>query len=89
MAGYRPRVIVLSKKAGQSFGFLLRVEQGEDGHLIRNLESGSPAKLVGLKDGDRILRVNGTYVDEMDHSRVRRGRGETDRASSCSIPHKP
>ncbi|XP_071003191.1 Na(+)/H(+) exchange regulatory cofactor NHE-RF3-like [Oncorhynchus clarkii lewisi] len=70
MAGYRPRVIVLSKKPGQSFGFLLRVEQGEDGHLIRNLERGSPAKLVGLKDGDRILRVNGTYVDEMDHTRV-------------------
>ncbi|KAM9449064.1 Na(+)/H(+) exchange regulatory cofactor NHE-RF3-like isoform 1-T2 [Salvelinus alpinus] len=70
MAGYRPRVIVLSKKPGQSFGFFLRVEQGEDGHLIRNLERGSPATLVGLKDGDRILRVNGTYVDEMDHSRV-------------------
>uniref|UniRef100_A0A4W5RBU8 PDZ domain containing 1 n=1 Tax=Hucho hucho TaxID=62062 RepID=A0A4W5RBU8_9TELE len=70
MAGYSPRVIVLSKKPGQSFGFFLRVEQGEDGHLIRNLESGGPAELVGLKDGDRILRVNGTFVDEMDHSRV-------------------
>ncbi|XP_041739144.2 Na(+)/H(+) exchange regulatory cofactor NHE-RF3-like [Coregonus clupeaformis] len=70
MAGYKPRVIVLSKKPGHSFGFLLRVEQGEDGHLLRNLEMGGPAELAGLKDGDRILRVNGTYVDEMDHSRV-------------------
>ncbi|XP_064832494.1 Na(+)/H(+) exchange regulatory cofactor NHE-RF3-like [Oncorhynchus masou masou] len=70
MAGYKPRVIVLSKKPGHSFGFFLRVEKGEDGHLIRNLEMGGPSELAGLKDGDRILRVNGTYVDEMDHSRV-------------------
>lgn len=73
MAGYKSRVIVLSKKPGHSFGFFLSVEKGEDGHLIRNLEMGGPAELAGLKDGDRILRVNGTYMDEMDHSQVRRG----------------
>lgn len=66
-----PRVIVLTKRQGQSFGFLLRVEHGEEGHLIRSLEMGSPAELAGLKDGDRILRVNGTFVDGMSHSEVR------------------
>ncbi|XP_029936966.1 Na(+)/H(+) exchange regulatory cofactor NHE-RF3 [Myripristis murdjan] len=70
MAGYMPRVIVLTKRQGQSFGFLLRVEHGEDGHLIRSLEMGSPAELAGLKDGDRILRVNGTFIDGMSHSEV-------------------
>ncbi|KAK2905971.1 Na(+)/H(+) exchange regulatory cofactor NHE-RF3 [Channa argus] len=70
MAGYKPRVISLTKRPGQTFGFYLRVEQGEDGHLIRCLEMGGPAELAGMKDGDRILRVNGTFVDGLSHSEV-------------------
>lgn len=72
MAGYKPRVITLSKKPKQTFGFYLRVENGEEGHLIRCLEMGGPAELAGMKDGDRILRVNGTFVDECSHSEVSR-----------------
>lgn len=72
MAGYKPKVICLTKRAGDTFGFYLRVEQGEDGHLIRSLEMGGPAELAGMKDGDRILRVNGTFVDGLSHSEVRR-----------------
>ncbi|XP_036965955.1 Na(+)/H(+) exchange regulatory cofactor NHE-RF3 [Acanthopagrus latus] len=70
MATYRPRVISLTKRAGHSFGFYLRVEHGEEGHLIRCLEMGGPAELAGMKDGDRILRVNGTFVDGLAHSEV-------------------
>ncbi|XP_035250680.1 Na(+)/H(+) exchange regulatory cofactor NHE-RF3 [Anguilla anguilla] len=70
MATPTPRVINLSKSEGRSFGFFLREEQGEEGHLIRNLELGGPAELAGMKDGDRILRVNGTFVDRLDHSQV-------------------
>lgn len=70
MAAYKPRVISLTKKPGQTFGFYLRVEHGEEGHLIRCLEMGGPAELAGMKDGDRILRVNGTFVDELSHSQV-------------------
>uniref|UniRef100_UPI0037E8E220 Na(+)/H(+) exchange regulatory cofactor NHE-RF3 n=1 Tax=Semicossyphus pulcher TaxID=241346 RepID=UPI0037E8E220 len=70
MAGYKPRVISLTKKPGQTFGFYLRVEHGEQGHLIRCLEMGGPAELAGMKDGDRILRVGGTYVDGLSHSDV-------------------
>ncbi|KAI1899877.1 hypothetical protein AGOR_G00066290 [Albula goreensis] len=70
MAVPKPKVINLSKREGQSFGFFLRMEQGEEGHLIRNLEMGGPAELAGMKDGDRILRVNGTFVDVLDHSQV-------------------
>lgn len=72
MAGYKPRVFTLSKKPKQTFGFYLRVENGEEGHLIRCLEMGGPAELAGIKDGDRILRVNGTFVDECPHSEVSR-----------------
>ncbi|XP_008296964.1 Na(+)/H(+) exchange regulatory cofactor NHE-RF3 [Stegastes partitus] len=70
MAGYKPRVISLSKRPGQTFGFYLRVEHGQEGHLIRCLEMGGPAELAGMKDGDRILRVNGTFVDALPHSAV-------------------
>ncbi|XP_035532554.1 Na(+)/H(+) exchange regulatory cofactor NHE-RF3 [Morone saxatilis] len=70
MAGYKPKVISLTKRPGHTFGFYLRVEQGEEGHLIRCLEMGGPAELAGMKDGERILRVNGTFVDAMSHSEV-------------------
>ncbi|XP_036401744.1 Na(+)/H(+) exchange regulatory cofactor NHE-RF3-like [Megalops cyprinoides] len=70
MAAFTPHVTNLSKREGKSFGFILRAEQGEEGHLIRNVESGGPADLAGLRDGDRILRVDGTFVDNMEHSLV-------------------
>ncbi|KAJ4933044.1 hypothetical protein JOQ06_029881 [Pogonophryne albipinna] len=70
MAGYKPSVISLTKRQGHTFGFYLRVEHGEEGHLIRCLEMGGPAELAGMKDGGRILRVNGTFVDELSHSEV-------------------
>ncbi|KAJ8246593.1 hypothetical protein GJAV_G00253220 [Gymnothorax javanicus] len=70
MSTYTPRVVSLTKREGQSFGFVLRLEVDEEGHLIRNLDRGGLADLAGLKDGDRILRVNGISVDDLDHSLV-------------------
>lgn len=70
MAGPKPRIISLTKREGQGYGFYLRVEHGEEGHLIRALEMGSAAELAGLKDGDRIIKVNGTFVDNLEHSQV-------------------
>ncbi|XP_076858014.1 Na(+)/H(+) exchange regulatory cofactor NHE-RF3 [Brachyhypopomus gauderio] len=66
----KPRVIALTKREGQSFGFFLRIEHGEEGHLIRALEMGSPAELAGLRDGDRVIRINGTFVDDLEHLQV-------------------
>ncbi|XP_058249289.1 Na(+)/H(+) exchange regulatory cofactor NHE-RF3 [Hemibagrus wyckioides] len=70
MAGAKPRVIALSKREGQTYGFFLRAEEGVEGHLVRALEMGGPAELVGLKDGDRIIRVNGIFVDNLEHNQV-------------------
>nr|XP_020465071.1 Na(+)/H(+) exchange regulatory cofactor NHE-RF3 [Monopterus albus] len=70
MATYKPRVISLTKRPGQTFGFFLRTEQTEEGHLIRSLEMGGQAELAGFKDGDRILRINGTFVDGLSHLEV-------------------
>ncbi|XP_059417150.1 Na(+)/H(+) exchange regulatory cofactor NHE-RF3-like isoform X2 [Carassius carassius] len=70
MAGPKLHIITLTKREGQGYGFYLRVEHGEDGQLIRALEMGGVAELAGLKDGDRIIRVNGTFVDSLEHSQV-------------------
>uniref|UniRef100_A0A8C9G2Q3 PDZ domain-containing protein n=1 Tax=Pavo cristatus TaxID=9049 RepID=A0A8C9G2Q3_PAVCR len=53
-----------------SYGFFLRVEKDTAGHLIRNVEKNSPAEKAGLKDGDRVLRVNGVFVDKEEHAKV-------------------
>ena len=75
MSGFVQRVIALTKRPGETFGFFLRAEQGEEGHLVRCLDMGGAAQLAGMRDGDRILRVNGTFVDGLAHLQVR-GRPE-------------
>ncbi|XP_064583217.1 Na(+)/H(+) exchange regulatory cofactor NHE-RF3 [Zonotrichia leucophrys gambelii] len=66
----QPRECTVSKQPQQKFGFFLRVEQDTAGHLIRNVERGSPADRAGLRDGDRVLRVNGAFVDKEEHAQV-------------------
>uniref|UniRef100_A0A674ILI8 PDZ domain-containing protein n=1 Tax=Terrapene triunguis TaxID=2587831 RepID=A0A674ILI8_9SAUR len=71
----KPRFYLLTKGDGESFGFCLREEVGNKGHIIRQVTCGGVAQRRGLQDGDRILEVNGEYVDNMEHFRVRRGQG--------------
>uniref|UniRef100_A0A8C9G1A0 PDZ domain-containing protein n=1 Tax=Pavo cristatus TaxID=9049 RepID=A0A8C9G1A0_PAVCR len=66
----RPSQRYLTKKPKKSYGFFLRVEKDTAGHLIRNVEKNSPAEKAGLKDGDRVLRVNGVFVDKEEHAKV-------------------
>ncbi|XP_067890300.1 Na(+)/H(+) exchange regulatory cofactor NHE-RF3 isoform X2 [Heterodontus francisci] len=66
----QPRVCKLSKKEGESYGFFLRIEKDIEGHLIRCVVNGGPADKVGMKDGDRVLRVNTDFVDSEEHQQV-------------------
>uniref|UniRef100_A0A8D0H0Y8 NHERF family PDZ scaffold protein 4 n=1 Tax=Sphenodon punctatus TaxID=8508 RepID=A0A8D0H0Y8_SPHPU len=66
----RPQFCSLAKGDGEGFGFCLRQESGRDGHIVRQVELEGPAQRRGLRDGDRILEVNGEYVDDMEHFRV-------------------
>ncbi|XP_057901139.1 Na(+)/H(+) exchange regulatory cofactor NHE-RF3 [Melospiza georgiana] len=66
----QPRECTVSKQPQQKYGFFLRVEQDTAGHIIRNVERGSPADSAGLQDGDRVLRVNGAFVDKQEHAQV-------------------
>ncbi|KFO89301.1 Na(+)/H(+) exchange regulatory cofactor NHE-RF3, partial [Buceros rhinoceros silvestris] len=65
-----PRECKVTKKPSESYGFYLRIEKDTAGHLIRNVEKNSPAEKAGLKDGDRVLRVNGVFVDKEEHAQV-------------------
>ncbi|XP_051055460.1 Na(+)/H(+) exchange regulatory cofactor NHE-RF3 isoform X1 [Phodopus roborovskii] len=67
---FNPRECKLSKQEGQNYGFFLRIEKDTDGHLVRVIEKGSPAEKAGLLDGDRVLRINGIFVDKDEHAQV-------------------
>ncbi|TKS83640.1 Na(+)/H(+) exchange regulatory cofactor NHE-RF3 [Collichthys lucidus] len=68
----RPRLCVLKREEGESYGFNLRVERGRQGHIIRNVATGGVAGRSGLQDGDRLLEVNNCYVDDIPHPEVAR-----------------
>ncbi|XP_065106252.1 NHERF family PDZ scaffold protein 4b isoform X3 [Paramisgurnus dabryanus] len=67
-----PRVCVLKRENGETFGFQLKVERGRQGHIIRQLESQGVGWRSGLKDGDRLLEVNEMFVDNLGHKEVAR-----------------
>ncbi|KAK7173138.1 hypothetical protein R3I93_003071 [Phoxinus phoxinus] len=67
-----PRVCVLRREEGETFGFRLRVERGRQGHIIRQLNSLGVAERSGLKDGDHLLEVNEKFVDNVEHMEVAR-----------------
>ncbi|NWI91873.1 NHRF3 protein, partial [Pitta sordida] len=67
---FQPRECKVTKKPHKSYGFYLRIEKDTAGHIIRNVEQNSPAEKAGLKDGDRVLRVNGVFVDKEEHTQV-------------------
>ncbi|XP_069058727.1 Na(+)/H(+) exchange regulatory cofactor NHE-RF3 [Pleurodeles waltl] len=66
----QPRECIVTKQEGKSFGFFLRIERDIVGHLVRGIEPTSAAAKAGLKDGDRVLRVNGVFVDQTEHPQV-------------------
>ncbi|XP_061754209.1 NHERF family PDZ scaffold protein 4b isoform X7 [Nerophis ophidion] len=68
----RPRLCVLKKEEGESFGFHLRLEWTQRGHIIRNVLSGGVAARCGLQDGDRLLEVNNVYVDDIPHPEMKK-----------------
>lgn len=39
-------------------------------HVIKDVNSGSPAAMAGLKDNDILVAVNGKRVDGLDHESV-------------------
>lgn len=67
---WEPRFYLLSKDSTETFGFCLHKELGCEGHIVRQVKLGGLAQRRGLQDGDRLLQVNGHFVDDMDHHKV-------------------
>lgn len=67
---WEPRFYLLSKDSTEAFGFCLHKELGCEGHIVWQVKLGGLAQRRGLQDGDRLLQVNGHFVDDMDHHKV-------------------
>ncbi|NXP71711.1 NHRF3 protein, partial [Ramphastos sulfuratus] len=65
----KPRLIDI-QKGKNGYGFYLRMEQNTGDHVIKDVDSGSPAAKAGLKDNDILVAVNGEQVDGLDHESV-------------------
>ncbi|KAK7601316.1 hypothetical protein V9T40_008757 [Parthenolecanium corni] len=52
------------------YGFNLHAEKGKPGQYIGKVDGGSPAEAAGLKEGDRIIEVNGVNISNENHKQV-------------------
>ncbi|XP_030077887.1 Na(+)/H(+) exchange regulatory cofactor NHE-RF4 isoform X2 [Microcaecilia unicolor] len=72
MLPYKARKLHLVKGL-HGYGFLLRQERhgmGSEGQFLREVEPGLPAEKAGIKEGDRLLAVNGKSIDGLEHDEV-------------------
>lgn len=67
----KPRLCHIRKRPDfAGYGFNLHAEKGKSGQFIGKVDEGSPAHLAGLREGDRIIEVNGTNVGSENHQQV-------------------
>ena len=52
------------------YGFNLHSEKAKPGQFIGKVDANSPAEMAGLKEGDRILEVNGVAINNETHKQV-------------------
>lgn len=61
---------VIKSETFDGYGFNLHAEKGKIGQFIGKVDEGSPAEKAGLKQGDRILEVNGASIANETHKQV-------------------
>ncbi|XP_072315371.1 Na(+)/H(+) exchange regulatory cofactor NHE-RF4-like [Eucyclogobius newberryi] len=70
---HRARTMNLSK-GKDGYGFLLRQEHiafsQKTVHVLREVDSGSPAEEAGMEDGDLLLAVNNEPVEHLEHDDI-------------------
>ncbi|KAJ1531066.1 hypothetical protein ONE63_005894 [Megalurothrips usitatus] len=66
-----PRLCHIAKWANfDGYGFNLHAEKGKPGQMIGKVDEGSPAEAAGLREGDRIVEVNGVNIANENHKQV-------------------
>lgn len=67
-----PRLCYIVKRADfEGFGFNLHAGKMKAGQFIGKVDGDSPAESAGLRQGDRIIEVNGVNVCNENHKQVR------------------
>lgn len=61
---------VVKRPDFDGYGFNLHAEKGRPGQYIGKVDDASPAEAAGLRQGDRILEVNGTNITTETHKKV-------------------
>lgn len=61
---------VVKREDFDGYGFNLHAEKGRPGQYIGKVDDGSPAEAAGLRQGDRIIEVNGTNITTETHKKV-------------------
>lgn len=68
---YEPRLCQVSKRDDfDGYGFNLHAEKGRPGQYIGKVDESSPAESSGLRQGDRIIEVNGINIGSETHKQV-------------------
>ncbi|XP_058515680.1 Na(+)/H(+) exchange regulatory cofactor NHE-RF3-like [Ochotona princeps] len=65
----QPRLVEM-KKGSNGYGFYLRASSEQQGQIIKDIDSGSPAEAAGLKNNDLVITVNGMSVESLGHDSV-------------------
>ena len=67
-----PRLCHLVKWADfDGYGFNLHAEKSKSGQFVGKVDEHSPAQAAGLREGDRIIEVNGVNIANENHRQVR------------------
>uniref|UniRef100_A0A182QAE0 PDZ domain-containing protein n=1 Tax=Anopheles farauti TaxID=69004 RepID=A0A182QAE0_9DIPT len=61
---------VVKRPDFDGYGFNLHAEKGRPGQYIGKVDDGSPAESAGLRQGDRIIEVNGANITTETHKKV-------------------
>lgn len=52
------------------YGFNLHAEKSKTGQFVGKVDENSPAQSAGLREGDRIIEVNGVNIANENHRQV-------------------
>lgn len=67
----KPRLCTIRKWSDfPGYGFNLHAERGRAGQYIGKVDDDSPAQAAGMKEGDRIVEIEGTNIGNENHSQV-------------------
>lgn len=68
---FEPRLCHIAKRANfDGYGFNLHAEKGRPGQYIGKVDENSPSEEAGLRQGDRIIEVNGVNIGSESHKQV-------------------